>query len=58
MIKAILHEPDSKTTFNVEVINTFYDPDTHIKYATVKPLDFKMFNREVLYSNLEIIEES
>lgn len=58
MIKAILHEPDSKTTFNVEVVDTFYDPETHIKYATVKPLDFKMFNREVPYENLEILEES
>ena len=57
MNKAILHEKDG-TTFNVEVVETYYDPDTHIKYATVKPLDFNMFNREVPYENLEILEES
>lgn len=57
MQKAILHEEDG-TTFNVEVVKTYYDPETHIKYAEVKPLDFKMFNREVPYENLEILEES
>lgn len=56
MQKAILHEEDG-TTFNVEVVKTYYDPETHIKYAEVKPLDFKMFNREVPYKNLEILKE-